>query len=241
MPRRWPSAAIASAGSVRSSCSPELSRSSTWDGSYKANYRRSGGMRNTARAESDTDSDTGGAEFAETVRKPLAGVLPSALVPGHVHVVREILVNANGKTDIAATRARRVGTARQGASRPGPVGRGERRNASLARQRTLSGTSARSGIVQGCGSPARLSSDDRRLGYGMCDVSNSFEDQDGTFLVLVNDQGQHSLWPVFAERAAGRTVALDEGPRDTALAYVEEHWSDMRPRSLREAADAPAA
>jgi MbtH protein len=32
----------------------------------------------------------------------------------------------------------------------------------------------------------------------------------------------------------GWTVALGESPRATALAHVEEHWTDMRPRSLRE-------
>jgi uncharacterized protein YbdZ (MbtH family) len=73
---------------------------------------------------------------------------------------------------------------------------------------------------------------------GVRDVSNPFDDQDGTFLVLVNDEGQHSLWPAFAEQPAGWTVALAEGPRDAALAYVEEHWTDMRPRTLREAAGA---
>ncbi|MEV6971984.1 MbtH family protein [Kitasatospora sp. NPDC093806] len=66
-------------------------------------------------------------------------------------------------------------------------------------------------------------------------MTNPFDDPDGTFLVLVNDEGQYSLWPAFAERPQGWTVALDEGPRDSALAYVEEHWTDLRPRSLREA------
>ncbi|GAA2487369.1 MbtH family protein [Streptomyces gobitricini] len=67
----------------------------------------------------------------------------------------------------------------------------------------------------------------------MGDVSNPFDDQDGTFLVLVNGEGQHSLWPAFAQRPDGWTIALDESPRDAALAYVEENWTDMRPLSLR--------
>ncbi|MGW0389333.1 MbtH family protein [Streptomyces sp. NPDC003042] len=69
-------------------------------------------------------------------------------------------------------------------------------------------------------------------------MSNPFDNPDGTFLVLVNDEGQHSLWPAFAQRPDGWTVALPEGPREAALAYVEEHWTDMRPASLREAAAA---
>ncbi|GHE61324.1 MbtH family protein [Streptomyces longispororuber] len=72
-------------------------------------------------------------------------------------------------------------------------------------------------------------------------MSNPFEDPDGSFLVLVNDEGQHSLWPAFAERPEGWTVALTESPRDEALAYVEAHWTDMRPRSLRAATDPAAA
>ncbi|WP_323136135.1 MbtH family protein [Streptomyces sp. NBC_01481] len=63
-------------------------------------------------------------------------------------------------------------------------------------------------------------------------MSNPFETPDGTFLVLVNDEGQHSLWPAFVEVPAGWTVALAETDRQTCLAYVEEHWTDMRPLSL---------
>ena len=72
-------------------------------------------------------------------------------------------------------------------------------------------------------------------------MANPFDAQDGTFLVLVNDEGQHSLWPAFARQPEGWTVALGEGPREAALAYVEEHWTDRRPRSLREATGSQAA
>ncbi|MFI9008471.1 MbtH family protein [Actinosynnema sp. NPDC053489] len=65
-------------------------------------------------------------------------------------------------------------------------------------------------------------------------MTNPFDDQDGSFLVLVNDEGQHCLWPAFAEVPAGWTVALGESTREAALSYVEDHWTDMRPRSLRE-------
>ncbi|MEU3838529.1 MbtH family protein [Streptomyces sp. NPDC028635] len=72
-------------------------------------------------------------------------------------------------------------------------------------------------------------------------MSNPFEDPEGTYLVLVNDEGQHSLWPSFAEVPAGWTVALSATDRDSALTYVTEHWSDMRPRSLAEAMKGTAA
>ena len=67
--------------------------------------------------------------------------------------------------------------------------------------------------------------------------SNPFDDQDGRFLVLVNDEDQHSLWPTFAEVPAGwRSVfgGTDGVDRDSALQFVEDNWTDMRPRSLRE-------
>ena len=63
-------------------------------------------------------------------------------------------------------------------------------------------------------------------------MTNPFEDDDGTFLVLVNEEGQHSVWPVFADVPAGWTAACGEGSRAEALAFVEENWADMRPGSL---------
>ncbi|HET6704573.1 MULTISPECIES: MbtH family protein [unclassified Amycolatopsis] len=63
-------------------------------------------------------------------------------------------------------------------------------------------------------------------------MSNPFDDADGTFHVLVNDENQHSLWPAFAEVPAGWTVVLRDATREAALAYVEENWTDMRPASL---------
>lgn len=63
-------------------------------------------------------------------------------------------------------------------------------------------------------------------------MTNPFDDPDGTFLVLVNDEGQHSLWPTFAAVPAGWTVVHERDTREACLAYVDAHWTDMRPRSL---------
>ena len=38
--------------------------------------------------------------------------------------------------------------------------------------------------------------------------SNPFDDENGTFYVLVNDEDQHSLWPSFAEVPAGWRVVF---------------------------------
>lgn len=67
-------------------------------------------------------------------------------------------------------------------------------------------------------------------------MANQF-DEDGPFLVLVNDEGQYSLWPEFAEVPAGWTTVYGPGSREKSLRYVEENWVDMRPRSLAEFMD----
>lgn len=66
-------------------------------------------------------------------------------------------------------------------------------------------------------------------------MTNPFDDDSGTFLVVVNDEEQHSLWPTFRDVPAGWRVVFGEDTRAACLAYVEEHWTDLRPRSLREA------
>ncbi|MEE1797972.1 MbtH family protein [Streptomyces sp. NPDC101062] len=68
-------------------------------------------------------------------------------------------------------------------------------------------------------------------------MTNPFDDADGSFKVLVNDEGQHSLWPAFAEVPAGWTVAYGEDTRAACLEYVEQHWTDLRPASLVRAMD----
>ena len=64
--------------------------------------------------------------------------------------------------------------------------------------------------------------------------TNPFDDDNGTFYVLVNDEEQHSLWPTFVDVPAGWRVGDGESNRADCLAWVEENWTDMRPRSLRE-------
>lgn len=63
-------------------------------------------------------------------------------------------------------------------------------------------------------------------------MTNPFDDPDGTFLVLVNAEGQHSLWPEFADVPSGWTAAFGPGSRLDCLAYVTENWTDLRPRGL---------
>ncbi|MER7178203.1 MbtH family protein [Streptomyces hyaluromycini] len=66
-------------------------------------------------------------------------------------------------------------------------------------------------------------------------MMNPFDDPDANFFVLVNEEGQHSLWPVFAEVPAGWKTVFGEAGRDKCLEYIETNWTDMRPKSLIEA------
>jgi uncharacterized protein YbdZ (MbtH family) len=63
---------------------------------------------------------------------------------------------------------------------------------------------------------------------------NPFDDDSGNFVVLVNDEEQHSLWPAFADIPAGWQVVYGKAERADCLDYVERNWTDIRPKSLRE-------
>lgn len=64
--------------------------------------------------------------------------------------------------------------------------------------------------------------------------TNPFDDDNGSFYVLVNDEEQHSLWPVYADVPAGWQVAFGDASRVACLDFIEANWTDIRPKSLRE-------
>jgi MbtH protein len=63
-------------------------------------------------------------------------------------------------------------------------------------------------------------------------MTNPFDDENGTFHVLVNEEGQHSLWPAFIDVPAGWTIVHASDTRAACLDYVNKNWTDMRPKSL---------
>jgi MbtH protein len=67
-------------------------------------------------------------------------------------------------------------------------------------------------------------------------VTNPFEDESIEYRVLVNQEGQHSLWPGFRDVPPGWTMVGPTGQRRDSLAWIEANWTDMRPKSLVEAA-----
>jgi MbtH protein len=69
---------------------------------------------------------------------------------------------------------------------------------------------------------------------------NPFENEQGRYLVLVNDEGQHSLWPSFVPVPAGWRTTFGVDSRQACLDHIEREWTDMRPKSLVAAMTADA-
>ncbi|WP_042688971.1 MbtH family protein [Azospirillum sp. B506] len=63
-------------------------------------------------------------------------------------------------------------------------------------------------------------------------MTNPFDDEHGVYVVLVNGEGQHSLWPADIDVPAGWTVVLQPTTRQDCLDHINTHWTDMRPLSL---------
>jgi MbtH protein len=67
--------------------------------------------------------------------------------------------------------------------------------------------------------------------------TNPFDDEDGRFYALTNTEEQYSLWPTFAEVPDGWRVVFGPGSRQQCLDHIERNWTDMRPKTLRDAMD----
>lgn len=65
-------------------------------------------------------------------------------------------------------------------------------------------------------------------------MSNPFDDADGEFLVLRNEEEQCSLWPTFKDVPNGWTQEFGPASLVDATDYIEANWTDIRPKSLRE-------
>jgi MbtH protein len=58
-----------------------------------------------------------------------------------------------------------------------------------------------------------------------------------SFVVLVNAEGQHSIWPSAKAAPDGWTQVAAAASKAACVAFIEAHWTDMRPQSLRTAMD----
>jgi MbtH protein len=63
------------------------------------------------------------------------------------------------------------------------------------------------------------------------------EEQEDTtiYKVVINHEDQYSIWPAHRENPAGWRDEGTSGPKQVCLDHIETVWTDMRPRSLREA------
>jgi MbtH protein len=66
-------------------------------------------------------------------------------------------------------------------------------------------------------------------------MTSPFEDENGTYSVLVNHEGQHCLWPDVLDVPAGWSVISTPNSRAACLEFIRKSWVDMRPNSLVEA------
>jgi MbtH protein len=60
-------------------------------------------------------------------------------------------------------------------------------------------------------------------------------DEDRTYRVVVNQEEQYSLWPADQPVPAGWEEVGVEGSEAHCLEHIERVWTDMRPKSLRDA------
>ena len=62
-------------------------------------------------------------------------------------------------------------------------------------------------------------------------MNNPFDNPDGRYFVLTNDEGQHSLWPEAIDVPAGWQVVFGGARRQECLDYVAANWTDILPKS----------
>ncbi|WP_091904418.1 MbtH family protein [Chitinasiproducens palmae] len=65
----------------------------------------------------------------------------------------------------------------------------------------------------------------------------SWDDDSAEFEVVVNHEEQYSIWPSYKAIPGGWRAVGMKGPKQACLDYIETHWTDMRPLSLRQAMD----
>ena len=62
----------------------------------------------------------------------------------------------------------------------------------------------------------------------------STENEDTTFVVVINHEEQYSIWASHRELPPGWRAAGKSGSKAECLEYIDRHWIDLRPKSLRE-------
>ena len=61
----------------------------------------------------------------------------------------------------------------------------------------------------------------------------NLDDKRDLYRVVVNHEGQYSIWMLDRDLPLGWQDAGKQGPKDDCLSYIEQVWTDMRPLSLQ--------
>ena len=64
------------------------------------------------------------------------------------------------------------------------------------------------------------------------------DEDNRTYSAVINEEEQYSIWLAGRPLPAGWKEAGRTGTKSECLDYIGELWTDMRPKSLREAMDA---
>jgi MbtH protein len=64
-------------------------------------------------------------------------------------------------------------------------------------------------------------------------MSASLSQSEAMYEVVVNQDGQYSIWPVNKAVPQGWTKAGKQGSKESCLEFINEVWTDMRPVSTR--------
>lgn len=62
----------------------------------------------------------------------------------------------------------------------------------------------------------------------------SYKPLDSRYVVVINHEEQYSIWPETRDMPPGWNATGVAGTKAECLAHIDEVWTDMRPRSLRE-------
>ena len=63
-------------------------------------------------------------------------------------------------------------------------------------------------------------------------MSSDEREDTRTYKVVLNHEEQYSIWPAERANPPGWNDDGKSGTKKECLDYIEEHWTDMRPKSL---------
>ena len=65
------------------------------------------------------------------------------------------------------------------------------------------------------------------------EVLTNFSMDGNSFKILVNDEGQHSIWPISQLIPAGWRQVGPTGRKQDCIDWIKKNWPDIAPLSLR--------